>query len=351
MADIAQEFEISKADMAAPPQHPPIAAPKIGVLLTNLGTPDAPDAPAVKRYLKEFLSDTRVVEISPLIWQPILRGVILNTRPKKSAHAYSLVWMDEGSPLAVYTQRQTRKLQERLGLGVQVDYAMRYGNPSIESKLTAMKQAGCERILVAPLYPQYSGATTGTANDRCFEVVQAMRWQPALRTLPVYHDDPAYIEALKTQIEVQLARLDFTPDALITSFHGMPERTLHLGDPYHCQCRKTARLLSEALKKTMGGLEMIVSFQSRFGRAKWLEPATDTTLAALPDKGFKKVAICAPGFSVDCLETLEELAMQGRDQFIGAGGTDYAYLPCLNDGDAGMDMLEDLVRRELGGWI
>ena len=346
MADIPDDFEISRADMARPANHPAVVAPKVGVLLTNLGTPDAPDAASVKRYLAEFLSDRRVVEIPPIIWQPILRGIILNTRPKKSAHAYSLVWMDEGSPLAVHTARQEEKLQARLGESVCVEYAMRYGNPSIASKLTAMKAAGCERILTAPLYPQYSGATTGTANDRVFDVVKDMRWQPAIRTLPAYHDNPVYISALAAQIETHLQVLDFTPDAIIASFHGMPERTLHLGDPYHCQCRKTARLLSEKM-----GRELIVSFQSRFGRAKWLEPATDTTLMALPGKGIRKVAILAPGFSVDCLETLEELAMQGRDQFTGAGGTDYAYLPCLNECEPGMDMLETLIRRELAGWI
>lgn len=340
------QFEVSKADMAPPADHPPVASPKIGVLLTNLGTPDAPDPASVKRYLREFLSDRRVVEIPPLLWQPLLRGIILNTRPKKSAHAYAQVWMDKGSPLAVYTRRQTQKLQTRLGDSIHVDYAMRYGNPTIATKLEAMKAAGCERILTAPLYPQYSGATTGTASDRVFDVVKGMRWQPAIRTLPAYHDDPAYIGALAARIMAQLDTLDFTPDALIASFHGMPERTLHLGDPYHCHCRKTARLLSEQMDR-----ELIVSFQSRFGRAKWLEPATDTTLAALPGKGIKKVAIFAPGFSVDCLETLEELAMQGRDQFKGAGGTEYAYLPCLNDSKAGMDMLEALVRRELAGWI
>ncbi|WP_164115811.1 ferrochelatase [Sphingorhabdus sp. Alg239-R122] len=336
--------------MMRPEEHLEVKPPRVGVLLTNLGTPDAPDPTSVKRYLKEFLSDKRVVEIPGLVWQPILRGVILNTRPKKSAHAYSLVWMEEGSPLAVYTARQSDKLQVRLGGGVMIDYAMRYGNPSIASKLEAMKAAGCERILLAPLYPQYSGATTATANDRAYAVLQDMRWQPAIRTLPAYHDDPAYIDALAAQITADIAKLDFTPDALVVSFHGMPERTLHLGDPYHCQCRKTARLLSEKMAKKTG-CEIIVSFQSRFGRAKWLEPATDDTLEALPGKGMKKVAIVAPGFSVDCLETLEELAMQGRGQFMDAGGTDFAYLPCLNDGDAGMDMLETLVRRELGGWI
>ncbi len=350
MSDRPEEFAISRADMVRPGDHPDTKPPRVGVLLINLGTPDAPDPASVKRYLKEFLSDKRVVEIPTLIWQPILRGVILNTRPKKSAHAYAQVWTKEGSPLAVYTARQSDKLQARLGADVVVDYAMRYGNPSIASKLEAMKSAGCERILLAPLYPQYSGATTATANDRAFDVLQDMRWQPAIRTLPAYHDDPAYIDALAAQITADIAKLDFSPDALVASFHGMPERTLHLGDPYHCQCRKTARLLSEKMTKKTGS-EIIVSFQSRFGRAKWLEPATDDTLEALPGSGIKKVAIVAPGFSVDCLETLEELAMQGREQFMAAGGTDFAYLPCLNDGDAGMDMLETLVRRELGGWI
>ena len=346
MTNAMPDFDISTADMPPPADHPPVATPKVGLLITNLGTPDAPDPVSVRRYLREFLSDRRVVEIPPLLWQPILRGIILTTRPKKSAHAYAQVWTDAGSPLAVHTQQQAHKLQTRLGGGVQVDYAMRYGNPAIAQKLAAMKAAGCERILTAPLYPQYSGATTGTANDRVFDLVAAMRWQPAIRTLPAYHDDPGYIGALAKRIEAQLAALDFAPDALVASFHGMPERTLHLGDPYHCQCRKTARLLAEKLDR-----ELIVAFQSRFGRAKWLEPATDKTLEALPGKGTRKVAIFAPGFSVDCLETLEELAMRGREQFVAAGGTHFAYLPCLNDSNAGMDMLEALVRRELGGWI
>ena len=329
-----------------PPNHPLVATPKIGVLLVNLGTPDAPTATAVRRYLKQFLSDRRVVEIPALLWQPILRGIILNTRPQKSAKAYAKVWTDQGSPLASFTIAQTQALAERMGGAADVRYAMRYGNPSVPDQLAAMKQAGCNRILIAPLYPQYSGATTGTVLDEAYASLTQMRWHPAIRTLPAYHDDPAYIGALKSSVEASLAALDFTPDALVISFHGMPERTLHLGDPYHCHCQKTARLLSEAM-----GRELVVSFQSRFGRAKWLEPATDVTIERLAKEGRKKIAIFAPGFSVDCLETLEELAIQGREQFEEAGGTHFAYLPCLNDSIVGMDMLEALIRRELSGWI
>ena len=332
--------------MTLPTNHPPVATPKVGVLLVNLGTPDAPTTSAVKRYLKQFLSDQRVVEIPPLLWQPILRGIILNTRPQKSAKAYAKVWTEKGSPLAFFTAGQAEALQARMEGIADVRYAMRYGNPSVGDQLAAMKAAGCNRILIAPLYPQYSGATTGTVLDEAYATLTAMRWHPAIRTLPAYHDDARYIGALKSSIEASLAKLDFVPDALVISFHGMPERTLHLGDPYHCHCQKTARLLSEAM-----GRALVVSFQSRFGRAKWLEPATDDTLMKLAREGTKKVAIFAPGFSVDCLETLEELAMQGHEQFEEAGGTHYAYLPCLNDSDIGMDMLEQIIGQELAGWI
>lgn len=332
--------------MTLPPDHPPVATGRIGVLLINLGTPDAPTAAAVRRYLAEFLSDRRVVEIPPLLWQPILRGIILNTRPKKSAHAYQQVWREDGSPLAAITAAQARALQAVLGEAAIVDHAMRYGRPAIADRLAALKAQGCERILVAPLYPQYCGATTATANDMVFAALAGMRWQPALRTLPPYFDDAGYIAALKTSVEASLAALDFEPDAIVASFHGMPQRTLELGDPYHCHCRKTARLLSEAM-----GRELVVAFQSRFGRAKWLEPATDTTLVRLAGEGKKRVAILAPGFSADCLETLEELSIRGRESFLTAGGERFAYLPCLNDSETGMEMVSNLVRRELAGWI
>jgi protoporphyrin/coproporphyrin ferrochelatase len=329
-----------------PDDHPPVRHGGIGVLLINLGTPEAPTEPAVRRYLAEFLSDRRVVEISPIAWQPILRGIILNTRPKKSAHAYGLVWREDGSPLAAITKAQSDGLQGAFGPDVMVDYAMRYGRPAIADRLTAMKEAGCERILLAPLYPQYCAATTATANDRAFEALMKMRWQPAIRTLPPYHDDPSYIAALKASIETSLAKLDFVPELIVASFHGMPQRTLALGDPYHCHCQKTARLLQEAL-----GQPVRIAFQSRFGRAKWLEPATDQVLEALPGEGVTRVAVVAPGFSADCLETLEEIAIRGRESFVGAGGKDFAYLPCLNDSEAGMTVLRTLLSRELAGWV
>lgn len=315
------------------------------MLLINLGTPNRPEPGAVRLYLKEFLSDPRVIEIPQLVWQPILRGVILRTRPKKSAHAYRQVWTEEGSPLAAITARQSKALQGAFGEQVIVDHAMRYGEPAISGKIDVLKAQGCERILLAPLYPQYCAATTATANDEAFAHLRRLRWQPAVRTLPPYHDDPAYIEALRARLEEGLAALDFEPQAIVASFHGMPQRTLELGDPYHCHCRKTARLLGEA-----SGRELTVAFQSRFGRAKWLEPATDRILEAMPGRGIRKVAIFAPGFSADCLETLEELAIRGRDSFLGAGGSDFAYLPCLNDSPQGLEMLRSILGRELEGW-
>ena len=332
--------------MERPADHPDIPRPRIGVLLVNLGTPDAPEPAAVRRYLAEFLSDRRVVEIPPIAWQPILRGIILRTRPRKSAHAYRQVWTEHGSPLAAITRRKAQALQQRFGEEAIVRHAMRYGNPGIAAELTRLKADGCERILLAPLYPQYCAATTATANDKAFELLADMRWQPAIRTLPPYHDDPAYIGALKANLERQLAALDFKPERLLLSFHGMPQRTLSLGDPYHCHCRKTARLLAEQLS-----IQVDVAFQSRFGRAKWLEPATDQVLAAYPGQGVTRIAIAAPGFSADCLETLEELGIRGRDTFRGAGGEHFALLECLNDSDEGMALLDTLVRRELAGWL
>ena len=332
--------------MNPPADHPSIPPPKIGVLVINLGTPDAPEAGAVRRYLAEFLSDPRVIEIPKLLWQPILHGIILRTRPKKSAHAYRQVWTEQGSPLAAITRRQALELQRRFGDRAMVEHAMRYGNPGIAAAIERLTAAGCTRLLAAPLYPQYCAATTASAADAVFAALAAMRWQPALRTLPPYHDDPLYIEALRASISRQLAALDFTPQRLLLSFHGMPQRTLELGDPYHCHCRKTARLLGAAL-----GQEVDVAFQSRFGRAKWLEPATEPTLAAYPAQGVTRIAIAAPGFSADCLETIEELGIRGRETFVAAGGTDFARLDCFNDSAEGMTMLEALVGRELEGWM
>ncbi|PKB19354.1 ferrochelatase [Novosphingobium kunmingense] len=337
--------------MDRPASHPAIPGPRVGVLLVNLGTPDAPDPASVRRYLREFLSDRRVVEIPRLVWWPILNGIILTTRPKKSAHAYAQVWSESGSPLAAITRAQADALQARLGDAALVDWAMRYGNPGIGPAIQAMKDKGCERILVAPLYPQYSAATTATAIDALGAQLAAMRWQPALRTLPPYYDDPLHIEALRADTARQLSALDFVPEVLLLSFHGMPERTLQLGDPYYCQCRKTARLLAAALAPDYPALRIETTFQSRFGRAKWLEPATETVLEAEAQGGTRRLAIAAPGFAADCLETREELAIRGREQFVAAGGTHFAALDCLNTGEAGMAMIEALVRRELAGWI
>ena len=325
------------------------ASASIGVLLVNLGTPDAPDPAAVKRYLREFLSDPRVVEIPARLWQPILRGIVLNVRPRKSAHAYRQVWTEKGSPLAAITAEQAGALQARLGDAARVRWAMRYGNPPIARELSALKDAGCERILVAPLYPQYSAATNATVADKAAEALKTMRWQPALRTLPPYYDDPAYIAALARDLGAQLDALPFRPEVLLLSFHGMPQRTLQLGDPYYRHCLETARLLEQALGRPE--LRIETTFQSRFGRAKWLEPATDAVLEAEAKAGTRRLAIAAPGFAADCLETLEELAIRGRAQFLDAGGEEYAALTCLNAGEPGMEMLEALVRRELAGWI
>jgi len=329
-----------------PVDHPSVKHGRIGVLLINLGTPDAPEAAAVRKYLAEFLSDPRVVEIPRVAWLPILYGIILRTRPKKSAHAYKQVWTEEGSPLAAITRRQCAALQDRLGEDVIVDFAMRYGNPGIANSIENLIALGCERILVAPLYPQYCAATTATAMDAVYAALAKMRRQPALRSLPPYHDDEVHLDALQASVERQIAALDFEPQRLLLSFHGMPQRTLELGDPYYCHCQKTARLLSEQLN-----IQTDIAFQSRFGRAKWLEPATDKVLADYPKHGVTRIAIAAPGFSADCVETVEELGIRGRETFIASGGEAFARLECLNDSAEGMTMLEALVRRELAGWL
>ncbi|MBB4858080.1 ferrochelatase [Novosphingobium chloroacetimidivorans] len=320
------------------------------MLLVNLGTPDDASPAAVRRYLAEFLSDPRVVEIPRALWRPILHGVILRTRPRKSAHAYSQVWGEDGSPLAAITARQARALRERIGDGVIVDWAMRYGKPAFGDRFAALQAQGCDRILVAPLYPQYSAATNASVMDALCKALGKMRWQPALRTLPPYYDDPGYIAALSDDLGAQIEALAFQPETLLLSFHGMPERTLHLGDPYYCHCQKTARLLAASLGGRFPDLRIVTTFQSRFGRAKWLEPATDTVLESEARGGTRRLVVAAPGFSADCLETLEELAIRGRDSFLGAGGSEYATLTCLNDGEHGMAMIEQLIRRELSGW-
>jgi ferrochelatase len=331
--------------MERPADHPPTPQQRIGVLLINLGTPDAPEVRAVRRYLAEFLSDPRVVEIPAIAWKPILHGIILRTRPRKSAEAYNQVWTNEGSPLRAIAHRQAEELRKQMPQ-VSVHYAMRYGNPGIAAALDNMMREGCTRILAAPLYPQYCAATTATANDAVFAALARMRVQPALRILPPYYEDPIYIDALRTNLQRQFEKLDFDPERLLLSFHGMPQRTLKLGDPYHCHCQKTARLVSEAL-----GRPVDIAFQSRFGRAKWLGPATDATLSAYPRDGVRRVAVATPGFSADCLETLEELGIRGKAMFLDQGGERFALLDCLNDSPEGVAMLTRLIGRELAGWL
>ena len=329
-----------------PLTHPPVKSGRIGVLLVNLGTPDEPTVPAVKRYLGEFLSDRRVVEIPAIIWQPILRIFILNRRPRTTAANYAKVWTERGSPLRAFTEAQAEALQGAFGDSVTVDWAMRYGSRSIPERLKALQDDGCDRILLAPLYPQYSSATNASVVDAAFAALAAWRWQPALRTLPPYYDSPDHIAAVAESIRDGLAGLDFVPEVIVTSFHGMPQRTLDRGDPYYCQCQKTGRLLGEALH-----IPVKVTFQSRFGRAEWLKPYTDATLEELPRQGTTRIAVVCPGFSADCLETLEEVAMEGRETFMAAGGSHFAYLPCLNASPAGVKMLRALLARELAGWV
>jgi ferrochelatase len=318
---------------------------KTGILLVNLGTPDAPEPAAVRRYLAEFLSDRKVVDLPPLLWQPILRGAILPFRPRRSAEAYRLIWTEEGSPLAAITRRQARALQDRLASEALVDHGMRYGSPAIASALGRLVEAGCERVLAFPLYPQYSEATTGTAQDALVAAFAALDEDVPMRILAPYFGDSAYIDALVASIERQLEQLDFEPQRLLLSFHGLPQRAIDRGDPYFDHCSATARLLAERLS-----VPADLAFQSRFGRAKWLEPATEDVLAAYPERGITRLAIAAPGFSADCIETLEELGIRGRETFLASGGQCFARLDCLNDSPEGMDMLEGLVRRELAGW-
>ena len=335
-----------------PASHPPVRFGKVGVLLVNLGTPDGTDYTSMRRYLKEFLTDRRVIEWSRFFWYPILFGIVLNTRPGKVGKAYELIWNKEKNEsfLRTYTRSQAELMGKALSdlPNVVVDWGMRYGQPSIASRIEALKQAGCERILVFPLYPQYAAATTATVNDKAFETLLKMRWQPALRTVPPYHDDPAYIDALANSVTSHLATLDWEPELVITSFHGIPKSYFEKGDPYYCQCMKTARLLRERLGLSKDRL--MVTFQSRFGPEEWLQPYTDKTVEELAKNGTKRIAIMNPGFVSDCLETLEEIAEQAGESFLHNGGEKFTHIPCLNDSPAGMTVLEKVVRRELQGW-
>ncbi len=336
-----------------PADHPSVKHGRIGVLLVNLGTPDGTDYTSMRRYLKEFLTDKRVIEWPRIAWYPILFGIVLNTRPGKVGKAYELIWNKEKNEsfLRTYTRNQAELMATALAdhPDVIVDWAMRYGQPSIASRMEHLQKQGCERILLFPLYPQYAAATTATVNDKAFEALLKMRWQPALRTVPPYHDDPTYIEALANSITAHLSTLDWEPEVVLASFHGIPKSYFDKGDPYYCQCQKTARLLRDRLGWSEEKLR--VTFQSRFGPEEWLQPYTDKTVERLAQEGIKKIAVLNPGFVSDCLETLEEIAGQAAESFHHNGGEKFAHIPCLNDSPDGMAVLEKVVRRELAGWI
>lgn len=335
-------------DVGSAGGHPAVRTGGVGILLVNLGTPDAPTAHAVRRYLAEFLSDRRVVDYPRWFWLPLLHGVILNVRPARSARAYAKIWTQEGSPLRLHTKAAAEALAARRP-GALVDWAMRYGVPSVRERIKTLQEAGCDRILVIPMYPQYSQSTSASVADAAFEALKRMNWQPALRIAPPWHDHPGYVAALKQAANAHLATLGWTPERVILSFHGTPKRHLSAGDPYYCHCAKTARLVREA----MGWSEDFapLAFQSRFGREEWLTPAADATIRELAAKGVRRLAVMTPGFVADCLETLEEIAIGGAEVFHQAGGEKFAALPCLNDSPAMIDLLEALTRREAGGWI
>ncbi len=336
-----------------PVDHPKVQSGSVGVLLVNLGTPDATDAASVRRYLREFLHDKRVIEEDTILWKFVLNAIILPTRPRRKGRDYEKIWNRERneSPLKTITRSQAEKLSATLvlrGKRVIVDWAMRYGNPSIRSRLTALAVRGCERILVAPLYPQYAAATSATVCDEVFRALMTLRWQPALRVAPPYFDEPAYIEAVAASLEAHVAALTFVPDVILASFHGIPKSYFDNGDPYYCHCAKTTRLLRDRLGLDDG--KLIMTFQSRFGRAEWLKPYTDMTVKELAARGVKNLAVITPGFAADCLETLEEIAGENADYFRHAGGENFTAIPCLNDSESGMRVIETVVLRELLGW-
>jgi ferrochelatase len=338
---------------ADPGEHGPAGFGKIGVLLVNLGTPDGTDYWSMRRYLKEFLSDPRVIEVPRVLWWPILNGIVLTTRPSKSGAAYRSIWNEEldESPLRTITRAQSEKVATALGhrSEIVVDWAMRYGKPSIAAGVDALIRQGCEKLLVFPLYPQYSAATTATVNDKVFDELKALRMQPALRTVPPYPKDPVYIEALADSIRNHLATLDFEPELIIASFHGLPKAYVDKGDPYQCQCMDTV----DALRTALGPLgdKLKLTFQSRFGRAEWLQPYTDKTVEALARDGVKRIAVLTPGFAADCVETLEEISVEAKEIFLEHGGERFSFIPCLNDSEGGIAVLVHLIERELRGWL
>ena len=326
--------------------HPEVKFGKTGVLIVNLGTPDSTSWLDIRKYLKEFLSDRRVIEVNPFIWQIILNLFILTFRPSKTAHAYKKIWRKESneSPLLFFTRTQADKLKNKIGNEkIIVDFAMRYGNPSIKSKLSKLKENGCENIVILPLYPQYAAATTATVCDEVYRSLMKMRWQPSLQIIPHYESEPLYIDALVNSIENKITEINWKPDLIISSYHGIPKSYFAKGDPYHCYCQKTTRLMKEKFNK----IEIHTTFQSRFGPQEWLTPYTDKTLESLPNKGIKNLLVICPGFASDCVETLEEINIQGKESFLSNGGENFDLIPCLNDSRDHIELFEKLIRKYL----
>ena len=326
--------------------HPEVNHGKTGVLLINLGTPDSTGWWDIRKYLKEFLSDKRVIEVNPFLWQIILNLFILTFRPSKTAKAYKEIWMNNinKSPLRFFTEMQTKKLNEKLrDENLIIDFAMRYGNPSIKSKIKTMQKEGCEKLIIFPLYPQYASPTTATVCDEVFRTLMRMRWQPSIQIVPHYESEPLYIEAIVKSINKKLGEIDWKPDLIVASYHGIPKKYFEKGDPYHCYCQKTSRLISEKFKE----VKIITTFQSRFGPQEWLQPYTDKTLEKLPKEGVKKVLVISPGFASDCVETLEEISIQGKESFEKSGGEKFGFIPCLNDNDDHIKLLEHIVKKNL----
>lgn len=332
-------------------QHPDVKHGKTGVLLINLGTPEGTDYKSLRVYLKEFLTDKRVIEWSPWKWYPILFGIVLNTRPKKVGKAYKSIWNNElnESYLRTFTRNQASLIAEKFNDNdnIIIDWAMRYGKPSVADRIDALQRAGCERIVIFPLYPQYAAATSASVNDAVYRKLLTMRWQPAIRTVPPYYDDPVYIDALYNSVTQHLGNINWMPEVIVASFHGIPQSYFDKGDPYYCHCMKTARLLRERLG--MSKEQLIVTFQSRFGPEEWIKPYTDKTIQSLAESGVKKIAVITPGFVSDCLETLEEIAVENRDYFMEHGGEEFTFIPCLNDSEPGMKVLESVLLKEMCG--
>ena len=326
--------------------HPPVNFGKTGVLIVNLGTPDSTSWLDIRKYLKEFLSDRRVIEVNPIIWQIILNLIILNFRPSKTAKAYKEIWMKDRniSPLLHYTQKQSEKLSNLISeKNLIIDYAMRYGNPSIKSKIATLHEMGCENLIILPLYPQYAAATTATVCDEVYRTLMKMRWQPSLKIVSHYESDPLYIEALVNSLNKKIKEINWKPDLILASYHGIPQKYFDKGDPYHCYCHKTTRLISEKFTS----VEIKTTFQSRFGPEKWLQPYTDKTLESLPKEGKKNVLAICPGFSSDCVETLEEIQIQGKESFLESGGENFDMVPCLNDNDDHIILLKSLIQKNI----